>query len=119
MNRLAGKVAIITGGNSGVGAATAVKFAAEGAKVVITARREAPLLEVADQIRAAVENAPDYTPGKPALIDCEDFTDAVQKSAAYAQAGDVVLMSPASAAFDQFKNFMERGKYFKKLVMEL
>ena len=53
MNRLAGKVAIITGGNSGVGAATAVKFAAEGAKVVITARREAPLLEVADKIRAA------------------------------------------------------------------
>ena len=71
----------------------------------------------AGQIRAAVENAPDYTPGKPELIDCADFTDAVQKSAAYAQAGDVVLMSPASAAFDQFKNFMERGKYFKKLVM--
>ncbi len=53
MNRLQGKVAIITGGNSGVGAATAQKFAAEGAKVVITARREAPLLEVAQKIREA------------------------------------------------------------------
>ena len=53
MNRLENKVAIITGGNSGVGAATAIKFAAEGAKVVITARREAPLLEVAEKIRAA------------------------------------------------------------------
>ena len=53
MGRLEGKVAIITGGNSGVGAATAIKFAAEGAKVVITARREAPLQEVADKIRAA------------------------------------------------------------------
>ncbi len=53
MGRLDGKVAIITGGNSGVGAATAVKFAAEGAKVVITARREAPLMEVADKIREA------------------------------------------------------------------
>ena len=53
MGRLEGKVAIITGGNSGVGAATAVKFAAEGAKVIITARREAPLQEVADKIRAA------------------------------------------------------------------
>lgn len=51
MNRLEGKVAIITGGNSGVGAATAVKFAKEGAKVVITARREAPLEEVAAKIR--------------------------------------------------------------------
>ena len=36
-----------------------------------------------------------------------------------AKAGDVVLMSPASAAFDQFKNFMVRGEYFKKLVKEL
>ena len=35
------------------------------------------------------------------------------------QPGDVVLMSPASAAFDQFKNFMVRGDYYKKLVMEL
>ena len=33
--------------------------------------------------------------------------------------GDVVLLSPACAAFDKFKNFMVRGKFFKKLVMEL
>ena len=51
MNRLEGKVAIITGGNSGVGAATAVKFDNEGAKVVITARREAQLEEGAAKIR--------------------------------------------------------------------
>ena len=51
--RLEGKVAIITGANSGVGAVTAEKFAKEGAKVVITARREAPLLEVAEKIKAA------------------------------------------------------------------
>ena len=73
----------------------------------------------AAQIRAAVENAPQYRPGCPEIIDCADFTDAVHKAAAGAESGDVVLMSPASAAFDQFKNFMERGKYFKKLVMEL
>ena len=73
----------------------------------------------ADKIRAAIENTPGYVPGAPELIDCTDFTDAVYKAAAAAKEGDVVLMSPACAAFDQFKNFMERGKYFKKLVMEL
>lgn len=73
----------------------------------------------AAQIREAVTSAPEYKPGCPELIECADFADAVRKAAASAVCGDVVLMSPASAAFDQFKNFMERGKYFKKLVMEL
>ena len=71
------------------------------------------------QIRAAVEACPEYTPGNPELIDCGDFTDAVRKAATDAQKGDIVLMSPASAAFDQFKNFMVRGNYFKTLIKEL
>lgn len=53
MNRLKDKVAVITGGNSGVGAATAKLFAAEGATVVITARREAALEQVAKEIEEA------------------------------------------------------------------
>lgn len=53
MGRLTGKVAIITGGNSGVGAAMAKLFAAEGAKVVISARRAAALEQVAGEIKAA------------------------------------------------------------------
>ena len=71
------------------------------------------------QIRAAVENSSAYAPGAPEIVDCADFTDAVLQAAKGADHGDVVLMSPASAAFDQFKNFMVRGDYFKKLIMEL
>ena len=71
------------------------------------------------QIRAAVEQCADYVLGNPELIDCADFTDAVRKAATDAVPGDIVLMSPASAAFDQFKNFMVRGNYFKELVKEL
>ena len=68
------------------------------------------------KIREAVENCAGE---KPQIIDCADFAAAVQAAADAAQSGDVVLMSPASAAFDQFKNFMVRGAFFKKMILEL
>ena len=71
------------------------------------------------KIRAAVEAAPNYRSEAPEIVDCGDFETAVRRAAADAKPGDVVLMSPASAAFDQFKNFMVRGAFFKKIVMEL
>ncbi len=70
-------------------------------------------------IREAVENCPEYDPAALEILDCGSFEPAVRAAAAAAEAGDVVLMSPASAAFDQFKNFMVRGEYYKKLVKEL
>src|SRR5450755_2493865 len=50
---LAGKVALVTGGTSGIGRDTAVLFAKEGAKVVVTGRREAEGKETLEMIRAA------------------------------------------------------------------
>ena len=51
--RMQGKVAFVSGGGSGIGAATAIRLAQEGATVVICGRRQAPLDEVVAQIRAA------------------------------------------------------------------
>ena len=51
--RLQDKVAFVSGGGSGIGAATALRFAAEGATVVICGRRREPLDEVVARIRAA------------------------------------------------------------------
>ena len=70
----------------------------------------------APKIRTAVENCGMET---PYMEDCRDFVSAVCAAAAAAEAGDVVLMSPASASFDQFKNFELRGNAFKQIIMEL
>jgi NAD(P)-dependent dehydrogenase (short-subunit alcohol dehydrogenase family) len=50
MNRLDGKIAVVTGGNSGIGFATAARFAAEGAEVVIVGRRREDLDKAIDAI---------------------------------------------------------------------
>ena len=70
----------------------------------------------APKIRECVENIEGE---HPPIIEVENLETAVQEAAARAESGDVVIMSPASASFDRFKNFMERGKLFKALVEEL
>ena len=72
-----------------------------------------------EKIRKAVISCPEYDLNTLEITDCGSFEPAVRAAAEAAKAGDVVLMSPASAAFDQFKNFMVRGDFYKKLVKEL
>jgi NAD(P)-dependent dehydrogenase (short-subunit alcohol dehydrogenase family) len=54
MGKLEGKIALITGGNSGIGLATAKQFVDEGAYVFITGRREAALAAAVKEIAKAV-----------------------------------------------------------------
>jgi UDP-N-acetylmuramoylalanine--D-glutamate ligase len=49
----------------------------------------------------------------------ETLENAVRKAHAVAQAGDVVLLAPACASFDQFKNYEQRGQVFKEIVRGL
>ena len=54
MSRLSGKIAVVTGGNSGIGLATATRFVAEGAYVFITGRRQAELDKAVKLIGSSV-----------------------------------------------------------------
>ena len=73
----------------------------------------------AAKIYDAVTNSRYYDPEKLPITVMEDFTQTVLAASKSAQPGDIVLLSPACAAFDKFKNFMERGNYFKKLIMSI
>ena len=70
-------------------------------------------------IRAAVENAPEYRKGAPEILEANDLCEAVALCRKAAQPGDIVTLSPACAAFDQFKNFAVRGRAYKELVGSL
>jgi UDP-N-acetylmuramoylalanine--D-glutamate ligase len=53
------------------------------------------------------------------ISDVGTLERAVEAAAAEAKAGEVVLLSPACASFDAFKNFEERGDRFRELVEAL
>jgi len=50
---------------------------------------------------------------------CDDLPEAVRAAAADATAGEVVLLAPACASFDSYRDFEERGEHFRELVGEL
>lgn len=73
--------------------------------------------DTAPKIKSALISSPEYK-GEPPVYESDTFEGAVELSKKIAQSGDIVILSPASASFDRFKNFEERGRYFKKLVNE-
>ncbi len=75
--------------------------------------------QTSEKIKTAAMQSSAYQKENLAVILCSDLKDAVQKAKEAALPGDIVVLSPASASFDQFRNFEERGKTFKKYVSEL
>lgn len=55
----------------------------------------------------------------PLMVNTANATDAVQSAFHFSTKGDVVLLSPACASFDLFKNYEDRGKQFKEAVRDL
>jgi UDP-N-acetylmuramoylalanine--D-glutamate ligase len=51
------------------------------------------------------------------VYECDELKQALDRARATARAGDVVLLSPACASFDQFKDFEARGACFRELVL--
>ena len=74
---LKGKVAAVTGGSDGIGRATALKLAQEGAKVAICARRQEPLDKTAAEIRKAGAEALAVAADMSKPADIERFMKAV------------------------------------------
>ena len=84
-------------------------IAAGNVRAVLLIGQEAP------RIAAAVQRA-----GADGIIHyCRDLPQALDASRRLAQTGDVVLLSPACASFDQFSSYAERGDLFKRLVRAL
>jgi len=70
-------------------------------------------------IHDALLRCPDYVSGKPKILLEPDFAKAVYAAREEACVGESVLLSPACASFDAFRNFEERGNTFRSLVMSM
>ena len=67
-------------------------------------------------IGAAAEKIESHIKGAAEIVHAETLDNAVRRAAATAKAGDIVLLAPACASFDQFQSYEHRGQVFKELV---
>ena len=84
---------------------------AEKAKVVVLTGACAP------KIKQAFLECDTFVNSNTVIKETDDFEDAVILASKSANEGDIVLLSPAAASFDKFKNFEIRGKFYKDIVL--
>ena len=73
----------------------------------------------AEKIDEAIKGSAYFPESGMEVYIINDFKETVLAASASAESGDIVLLSPACAAFDKFKDFAQRGRVFKQIVMEL
>ena len=90
------------------------------AKTIVNKTKALILIgQTANKIFDAVKNELEVENKTLDITMCESLEETIQVAKKKAKTGEVVLFSPASASFDMFKNFADRGNKFKKLVNEL
>ncbi len=107
------KVILIAGGYD-----KKIPFDSLGEDIAKRVKRLYVLGDTADKIKDAVIAAGGGRKPMP-IVKFPSLERAVKEAYMAAEAGDVVLLSPACASFDMFKNFEERGKRFKEIVRGL
>jgi len=101
MKKLEGKISVITGGNSGIGLATAQEFIAQGAKVIITGRSEKSISEA---VKLLGENA------SGVIADSADISQINQlgvKVKAVSEKIDIIFINAGLAKFDSMDHMSE------------
>ena len=89
----------------------------ELAKKIATKAKAAILIgQTAGKIANAIKTSPE---NKTTIAKCDTLQQAVEKAHQLSQPGDVVILSPACASYDMFKNFQQRGEQFKDLVKKI
>ena len=73
----------------------------------------------ADKIEEAVKASAEYFEGAPVILYADNMEEAVLLARENAASGDIVSLSPASASFDKYRDFEERGNHFISIVNEL
>ncbi len=71
----------------------------------------------ADKIKKAFDECKEFDTQKTIVKEVCDFDEAVITAYKSAEKGDIVLLSPAAASFDRFKNFEIRGRHYKDIVL--
>jgi UDP-N-acetylmuramoylalanine--D-glutamate ligase len=105
------------------GTCRAVYLIGQAAPLIREAFAEVHLEAAEGQGRPAAgserETGASAPPADPPLLDCGDLEGAMNEAARRARPGEVVLLAPACASFDQYRDFEERGEHFMALARSL